>query len=237
MKIRVVSDLHLEHHEDHGESFIKNFPESEALVLAGDICAYQQIPHVLEQFASKAEHVIYILGNHECYGVGIDIAHSEARNAVQKLRNVHWLENNSVVIGSKTFHGCTLWFNERAPMLEPYLADFSWIDNFKNTMYDIHDRSRGYLKDNIKRGDIVVTHHAPSFNSVAPEFARSLTNGFFCNNMDSIVIEKAPAIWIHGHTHSRMDYILGETRVVCNPFGYVNHKEVVGFNINLELKT
>ena len=27
-------------------------------------------------------------------------------------------------------------------------------------------------------------------------------------------------MWIHGHTHQGSDYLLGKTRVVCNPRGY-----------------
>ena len=28
------------------------------------------------------------------------------------------------------------------------------------------------------------------------------------------------ALWIHGHTHTRFDYRVRGTRVVCNPRGY-----------------
>ncbi|WP_215884515.1 hypothetical protein [Acidithiobacillus sulfurivorans] len=31
-----------------------------------------------------------------------------------------------------------------------------------------------------------------------------------------------PAIWIHGHVHDRMNYRIGKTRVLCNPWGYPN---------------
>jgi hypothetical protein len=30
-----------------------------------------------------------------------------------------------------------------------------------------------------------------------------------------------PALWLHGHTHASVDCTVGETRIVCNPFGYV----------------
>ena len=29
-----------------------------------------------------------------------------------------------------------------------------------------------------------------------------------------------PKLWIHGHTHDRCDYAIGNTRVVANPLGY-----------------
>jgi len=31
------------------------------------------------------------------------------------------------------------------------------------------------------------------------------------------------ALWIHGHTHDSFDYLVRDTRVVCNPRGYVKH--------------
>jgi hypothetical protein len=30
---------------------------------------------------------------------------------------------------------------------------------------------------------------------------------------------RAPALWIHGHTHDSFDYLVGPTRIVCNPKG------------------
>lgn len=38
--------------------------------------------------------------------------------------------------------------------------------------------------------------------------------------MSPIVENAGAALWVHGHTHSSFDYMAGETRVVCNPFGY-----------------
>jgi hypothetical protein len=31
-------------------------------------------------------------------------------------------------------------------------------------------------------------------------------------------------LWTHGHTHEDFDYMIGTTRVVCNPRGYVGHE-------------
>lgn len=35
------------------------------------------------------------------------------------------------------------------------------------------------------------------------------------------LIEKyQPTLWIHGHTHEKADYMIGNTRIVSNPRGY-----------------
>jgi hypothetical protein len=41
-------------------------------------------------------------------------------------------------------------------------------------------------------------------------------------------IESRPQIrlWLHGHTHHNFNYWIGETRVVCNPRGYVGHESM-----------
>ena len=33
-------------------------------------------------------------------------------------------------------------------------------------------------------------------------------------------------LWTHGHTHQKYDYMVGETRVVCNPRGYIGHEQI-----------
>ena len=32
-------------------------------------------------------------------------------------------------------------------------------------------------------------------------------------------------LWTHGHTHEDFDYMVGETRIVCNPRGYIRYEE------------
>jgi hypothetical protein len=32
-------------------------------------------------------------------------------------------------------------------------------------------------------------------------------------------------LWTHGHTHHKFDYMIGETRIVCNPRGYEGYED------------
>lgn len=72
----------------------------------------------------------------------------------------------------------------------------------------------------ISSEDVVVTHRLPSYRSVAPQFAGSLLNCYFVNDVESEMIACGPKMWIHGHTHTCFDYFIAGTRVVCNPQGY-----------------
>jgi hypothetical protein len=70
---------------------------------------------------------------------------------------------------------------------------------------------------------IVVTHHAPSPYSIDEKYAGDLLNASFASNLNKFIVEHPQIrLWSHGHMHSPSDYILGETRVVCCPFGYNN---------------
>ena len=40
---------------------------------------------------------------------------------------------------------------------------------------------------------------------------------------------EGPRLWIHGHTHGSKDYMLGDTRVICNPGGYPHRWENPNF--------
>jgi Icc-related predicted phosphoesterase len=72
---------------------------------------------------------------------------------------------------------------------------------------------------------IVVGHHCPSELSVAEMYKGNLLNAAFRSSLDNF-IEQRPQIryWLHGHTHYNFNYWIGETRVVCNPRGYVGHE-------------
>jgi Icc-related predicted phosphoesterase len=73
---------------------------------------------------------------------------------------------------------------------------------------------------------VVVTHHTPSFQSVAPYYkADQLMNGGYHSNLDEFIMDKPNIkLWVHGHTHEDFDYMIGETRVVCNPRGYIKYE-------------
>jgi predicted phosphodiesterase len=92
-----------------------------------------------------------------------------------------------------------------------------------------HDKMLAYV-DHVTRAPgsyIVVGHHCPSELSVAPQYKGDMLNGAFRSSLDDF-IEARPQIryWLHGHTHHNFNYWIGETRVVCNPRGYIGHESM-----------
>jgi hypothetical protein len=75
---------------------------------------------------------------------------------------------------------------------------------------------------------VVVGHHTPSHQSCHPRYKDdSIMNGGYHNNYDEYIMDHPQIkLWTHGHTHERYDYMIGSTRVVCNPRGYIGHEQL-----------
>jgi hypothetical protein len=58
-----------------------------------------------------------------------------------------------------------------------------------------------------------------------PRWRCSPLNAFFLCDLEVLMRSRAPALWLHGHTHENVDVLVGTTRVVCNPFGYARREE------------
>lgn len=69
---------------------------------------------------------------------------------------------------------------------------------------------------------VVVTHMAPSLKSVHEKYAGDILNSYYASNQIAMIAKYQPTLWVHGHMHDSFDYMLGDTRVVCNPRGYVS---------------
>lgn len=74
---------------------------------------------------------------------------------------------------------------------------------------------------------VVVGHHAPSKASTHPRYKNEvIMNGAYSTNLDNFILDRRQIkLWTHGHTHEDFDYMIGTTRVVCNPRGYDGYEE------------
>ena len=68
---------------------------------------------------------------------------------------------------------------------------------------------------------VVVTHHAPSIHSIPEIYKTDYLSAAFASNLEDFISSSKIDIWIHGHLHDPSDYKIGETRIVCNPRGYI----------------
>ena len=69
---------------------------------------------------------------------------------------------------------------------------------------------------------VVVGHHAPSKQSTHLRYVDEvIMNGGYSSDLSEFIMDHPQIkLWTHGHTHEDFDYMIGETRIVCNPRGY-----------------
>ena len=46
----------------------------------------------------------------------------------------------------------------------------------------------------------------------------------YASDLDMLIEDRQPRLWIHGHVHQALDRTIGVTRVVCNPLGYNTYR-------------
>lgn len=67
---------------------------------------------------------------------------------------------------------------------------------------------------------IVLSHHAPSAQSLLYQEPAGLIDGAYASDLEWLMRRHRIDLWAHGHTHVPCDYMVGSTRVVSNPRGY-----------------
>lgn len=224
MKLAIASDLHLE----FGDISLHNDECADVLILAGDIVPARYISDFMKFFDEVTERfpaVIYVPGNHEFYGHDFRkvIPHMKSQLT---YKNLYLLDNSMVSMGCKSFVGGTMWtnLNNRDPLtmyhMKTMMSDFRVIANFSPAQSVIEfEKSFAYIS---KVGaKIVITHHAPCGQSVAEKYKEdTMMNGGFYTELSDYIYHSNIDLWIHGHMHNESDYVIGDTRIICNPRGY-----------------
>ena len=231
MHIQLLSDLHFEFHRDGGRSFIESLDPNgvDVLVLAGDIDVatglFQSLTAICRRFSDSS--VMYVPGNHEYYHSSLNEVHHILNLVRNKNRNFVWLNNNVIELGGVCFLGTTLWFprSDAGVSVKRMLSDFSVIQDFESWVYGENLAAVDFLSQNLRKGDIVVTHHLPSPQCVSSRYADSVLNPFFVCDLTNLILEREPLLWMFGHTHDSVSTSISpseRTLVRCNPFGYAH---------------
>jgi Icc-related predicted phosphoesterase len=226
MKIQIASDIHTEKQADFGKSFAESMDPTDVdvFVLAGDIGGVTQLAVIIPLLAEMYPHLIFVCGNHEHYSRKRDDLWKALGKLEKRHPNFHWLRESEVEIDGVRFAGTTLWFPDDPfnSVYESEIGDFAHIPGFRKWVYQANTKAVEYLKSlgNGCPPDVVVTHHAPTTQSITPRFRGDNINRFFVTPLDRLISYMAPKLWVHGHMHESLDYMAGDTRIVCNPFGY-----------------
>ena len=227
-----MSDLHLEF-----APFTAPATDADVIILAGDTQPkLAGVRWALKAFPDKP--VLYVMGNHEFYGEKWPRLIQKARELCQST-NVSVLENDSVEIAGWRFFGATLWTDyallddpvKGAQIAVEKMWDHKVIRHYPSyrkftPMHakQAHSESlialRAFLTNGPSNKSVVITHHAPSLESVAVRDRDNPITAAYASNLENLINQFQPVMWIHGHLHRPNEYRIGNTRIVANPRGY-----------------
>ena len=209
---------------------------------------------------AKYNRVFYIMGNHEHYH-GIHDYTVETMREFLEGTNVTVLDNEWADLdhncGWQLFGG-TLWtdYNNQdwfamhaakdkmndhhiikklKPVANPYgemMGRFLPVDAYAEHNKTLEALENGiYDMARIDRPTIVMTHHAPTHQSIMPQYKGDLLNAAYASDLSEQIMRHANIkYWFHGHMHDYIDYNVDQCRVVCNPRGYAGYALNEAFN-------
>lgn len=248
MKIRYVSDLHLEGMRDLAiekmvERTVPTHPDDigSVLVIAGDLCSDMQVCiKFLQHVERNFKKVIYVPGNHEYYGYNYDAwnesfntkANKELHNTIWACDEVVWFEFDNI-----NFFLATLWADGGLTATEAHsvqygLNDFRYItvgginrDFTVRDMQEIHQAQFIELQSKLLNcysegngGPVVVITHHLPSYELCHPRFGTDINGGFASDSDQLF--SLANYWIHGHTHDTISVVKDGCHIVANPHGY-----------------
>jgi Icc-related predicted phosphoesterase len=239
VRVQIFSDLHADVRPLRP---IRIGDGAEMVIAAGDTCeGAVQAFHILRGLVPRPLPIIMVLGNHEVYRRFWPDELAAARARAAEF-GIHLLENDVLTLGGVRFLGATLWTDyalfgadRRAEVMAACRQGMNdhrligwrkdpWQRFGPQQALALHQRSRAFLAAAMATPfdgpTVVVTHHAPHRGSLHPHYASDPVSGAFVSDCEDLILQGAPSLWVHGHTHHSADYQVGATRIVCNPHGY-----------------
>jgi len=239
LRLQVFSDLHADFNKWPPAPDLS--AHADAVIVAGDVCEGIALGfEYLRASVPDSIPIVMVAGNHEFYRSSIEREFAQARDAARTYA-VTFLENSAAEIDGVRFIGATLWtdyalFGEANRSLAMAIAEDRLMDHrliraesglsvrFRpDDARELHFESRRFLERALAipfdGPTVVVTHHGVHEKSVDRRYAANLLTAAFVSDLSDLLAFE-PALWVHGHTHTRFDYRVGLTRVICNPRGY-----------------
>jgi predicted phosphodiesterase len=234
MKIRVMSDLHLE----FSDFIPEKIEGTDAVILAGDIgSGLNGIAWASKHFGDVP--IIYVPGNHEYYGWDMTVWQTEAYKTA-RAKGIVLGNCSSTLIGNVRIFAAPLWtdfalygedrIESCGKEVARCLYDYSAIklDGKTLTWQDTRAiclRTQAWLRAEAAKARqngekvVIATHHAPSLQSALPKYKNDPVTAGFASALDDLAADYAD-YWIHGHMHNNAWYKIGNCTVVANPRGY-----------------
>ena len=236
-----------------GEETQEAAASADLVVVAGDVdVGTSGVTWAAATFPSVP--VVYVAGNHEFYRYELNDLVGRMRATAAATDNIRFLDEDELVLDLKgrtiRVLGCTAWTDYQ--LYGPGVADEA-MRRAEELMYDhkritfggalfrpqdaleLHSAAASWLNDRLSSSfdgtTIVVTHHAPTAESIEPRFRGDSLSPAFASDLTALMHRHAPPLWLHGHTHYNVDYTVGTTRVVSHQWGYPNEDVARGAKV------
>lgn len=249
MKVRILSDLHL----DQNKEF--NLEDKEIFtIIAGDIS--KDLDFTINWIKENIHNGILIAGNHDFTNQGptIQEVYEKLSQEFPLTSPVKFLQNEAISIENKLFVGCTLWTDFQLSNYYSFSRKlYRPLSTYIKGRYKTSVGTRPFtIKDSIiefqlslefikfclsealDKDVIIITHHCPSMKCSSEKYLNNPANPALISYLEPF-IEENPNIkaWICGHCHrDPLDTYIGQCRLLMNPRGYTKFDECPNFNPN-----
>lgn len=258
MKIRILSDIH----NDVNYKYPFRLADVDKFtIVAGDISG--SVNDTIKWVNDNMRNGIIIGGNHSGYSESkksLQEIDRELADYYKLSDNVSYLQNAYKIIDDIVFIGATLWtdfklYGENFQIWDMQNA-IKYMNDYKYNHYEndemirllrpedtlnMFNKSFEFIKNTVEKFKdkkiIVITHHAPSIKSIHSKYLNGYANACYASNLEQFILDNPNIkLWVHGHVHNNFDYMIGDTRVICNPRGYEMYQENFEFNSDLEVE-
>jgi predicted phosphodiesterase len=230
MKIRVISDLHVDINSDFDISW-KN--KDVLTIIAGDIAG--SLNDTKKFLREKFNNVIFIAGNHIVYNYDkkpIMELYQELRDEFPINSNIAFLENDYKIIDDIVFIGTTLWtdytYNDgletsyqiakmNMEIVKKYMNDYRWglYRNNNNAIIKLNpihcakmfQKALEFIKatydkfaDSAKKM-ILIVHHGISPQILQKEYANDEINSAYITDLENYIQKELPKLSLIIHGH------------------------------------
>lgn len=201
----------------------------------------------LQNLNDRYDKIIMVSGNHEHYGNSFIHTYQNLKTQFKKLNltNFVLLEKEMYEYEDAIFFGATLWttFRNGNPGsmwdAQLFMNDYKMIHVGPAAYGDkvylrpedtaaqctlTKKRLMEFIDLQTDKKKILVTHMAPSAQSLDRDYANSCVNDAYYEEISNLLAYSDVKVAVHGHIHEPVDYMVENCRVVSNPRGYFSYE-------------
>jgi predicted phosphohydrolase len=208
IKFQIISDIHLEKRKYKNDLILEHPIRANNLILAGDIG--NPLKPNYKQYIKYCSHnyknVFLISGNHEYWHNTIEDTNKLITQICATYPNINFINNRFIDFfennRSVRLFGGIMWSYVNLPNIvissdNALIKDFT----FNNRNYIFFDTVKNIIS---KKSDIIITHHAPSFNVISKKYVNYKSKFLFASHLDHIL--HMSKYWVCGHLHENENY-------------------------------